>query len=79
MGTESDHEQRIATLEMKVSDLYKALRRGEPTGKTSVSPEVQALLADGNALEALKIHQQQSGLGLGEARAAIEEYQSQGG
>jgi len=66
-------EQRIAELERKVSDLYKFLNRAEPTewGGT-VSDEVRQLVASGDKLRAIKMHVEQTGVDLGEAKHAIE-------
>ena len=66
-------EERIAILERKVSDLYKALQRTEPTdfGKEP-SAEVRNLVASGENLRAIKMYVDQTGATLGEAKEAID-------
>lgn len=74
MGIESEYVQRIAELERKVSDLYKAIGREEPTGSKAISPQVQELIAGNNVVEAIRVHQQETGLGLKEAKQAIDDH-----
>ena len=72
-------EQRIAELERKVSDLYKALGRTEPTDwDVEASDEVRNLVASGDNLKAMQLYVQQTGKSLAEAKAAIERV-AQGG
>ena len=65
---------RVAALEHKVSRLYKHLGMVETTlgPDAEVSPEVQQALAAGNLIGAIKIHREQTGLGLAEAKQEVE-------
>ena len=68
-------ERRLAQLENKVDHLYAALDVAPPpTGQTGLSPRIQELLASGNKLEAIKQYRAETGLGLAEAKEAIEAY-----
>jgi ribosomal protein L7/L12 len=73
MATYTEFMDRIQELEQKVSDLYEALGRPEPNPRPSgsVSAEVQQLVAQGKTLEAIKMHRQQTGADMDEAKAAI--------
>jgi|GEM_PF-4333318 len=74
MGIDSEYIQRIAALERKVSDLYKALDRQEPTGNASLSPEVEQLIAENNVIKAIKLHHEQTGTDLATAKADVDNY-----
>ncbi|MCB0830294.1 MAG: hypothetical protein KDB54_12860 [Solirubrobacterales bacterium] len=76
MGIDSEYIQRIAALERKVSDLYEALGRAEPTGNATVSPEVEQLIAENNVIKAIKVHQEQTGTDLAVAKQDIDNYLS---
>ena len=71
---EQDTLARIAALEHKVSRLYQHLGMVEtPLGAAGdVSPEVQQALATGNLIGAIKIHRDNTGLGLAEAKQEVE-------
>jgi ribosomal protein L7/L12 len=70
---------RIAALEHKVSSLYRHLGIAETQigGDASVSLEVQEALAQGNLLQAIKTHREQTGMGLAEAKQQVETYWAQ--
>jgi ribosomal protein L7/L12 len=65
---------RIAALEHKVSRLYQHLGIMETAlgGDAQVSLEVQEALAGGNLIGAVKIHREQTGKGLAEAKQEVE-------
>lgn len=85
-------EKRMATLERLVQSLYEKLDVEPPEGgpeggwwggsdsddPSSREPaeEVLELLRSGKKLEAIKLHHENTGLGLAEAQAAVERYQS---
>lgn len=74
MSIDSEYIQRIAALERKISDLYQAIGRQEPTGSSSISPEVEQLIAENKVIQAIKLHQEQSGTDLAVAKADIDNY-----
>ena len=74
MGIDSEYIQRIAALERKVTDLYAALDRAEPTGHASISPEVEQLIAENNVIQAIKLHHDQTGTDLATAKADVDAY-----
>jgi len=78
MSLDSEYVQRIAALERKVSDLYKALDRAEPTGNATLSPEVEQLIADNNVIQAIKLHHEQTGTDLATAKADVDAYLNPG-
>ena len=66
-------EERIAILERKVSDLYKAIQRAEPTEfSAEASAEVRNLVASGDNMKAMQLYVQQTGRSLTEAKDEIE-------
>ena len=74
-----EYARRIAALERKVGDIYQALGRAEPTFEgDELSPEAQLLFQQGRKIEAIKLHREQTGLGLAEAKAAVERYEAIG-
>ena len=65
--------QRVSRLERKVSHLYEVADRAEPDfDSSSVSEEVMLLVQQDRIIEAVKLHREQTGLGLAEAEAAID-------
>lgn len=76
-------EQRLAAVERKVLDplpggagVAGAISiDGEPAGVGGdVSAEVLALAQNGKVIQAIKLHREQTGLGLAEAKAVVERY-----
>jgi ribosomal protein L7/L12 len=64
---------RIAELEYKLDHLYRQLGIEEPPPAVQgVSPEVYQALAAGNKIEAIRIHREQTGMGLADAKRAVE-------
>jgi ribosomal protein L7/L12 len=69
---------RIAQLERKMSILFQHLGIAEPGPQgDDVSPEVIEALTAGNTIKAIKIHNEQTGVGLGAAKQAVESYWAQ--
>lgn len=72
-------QQRVADLETKVSHLYAILQRAELNPNAGgVSDEVLLLLQRDQKIEAIKLHREQTGLGLAEAKEAVERYEATG-
>lgn len=71
-----DYEGRIRDLERKVSNLYAIVQRGEPDFDSdgSLSEGVIELVQQNRIIEAVKLHREETGLGLAEAKAAIDEH-----
>ena len=74
--------QRIALLETRLQQVFEHLdiapRESEPPDPIS-DPEIQDLLAKGNEAQAVKRFRELSGLGIKEAKEAIERAQAPGG
>ena len=65
--------ERVSRLERKVSHLYEIAQREEPDfDSTSVSEEVMMLVQQNQTIQAIQLHREQTGLGLAEAKAAID-------
>jgi ribosomal protein L7/L12 len=81
-----NHGQRIATLERKVAELYKRLGQAEPEfggGLTFASdqpasvtagedPRLIELIQGDRKIEAIKLYRELTGVGLAEAKDAVE-------
>ena len=81
-----DHGRRIAELEHKVAELYKRIGQAEPTGfdagfdsgfePASVGaagdPRVTELVQSGQTIEAIKLYRELTGVGLAEAKDAVD-------
>jgi ribosomal protein L7/L12 len=77
MVTEADIlllKSRINELEEKLQFLYRRLNidYAAPTAEPSLAPEIQDALRRGNKIEAIKIYRELTGVGLAEAKDAIE-------
>lgn len=72
MPTEPEVYIRIGQLERKVDRLYEHLGIDPPAPDDSVSDRVRELVRDGNTIEAIRVHRDESGLGLNEAKADID-------
>ncbi len=71
--TEANFGHRIALLEQKISHLYEILQRDEPDFENAgVSDEVLMLVQQDRVIDAIKLHAQQTGCGLAEAKDAID-------
>jgi ribosomal protein L7/L12 len=80
-----DHGRRIAELERKVSELYKRLGQAEPgfgsggfdsfePASTSAAEDPRLIepLQAGNEIQAIKLYRELTGVGLAEAKDAVE-------
>jgi ribosomal protein L7/L12 len=82
-----DHGRRIADLERKVSELYKRIGQLEPDhgggGLTFASdlpasvgaaedPRLIAAIEDGHQIQAVKLYRELTGVGLKEAKDAVD-------
>ncbi len=77
MITETEIQQlrsRVNELEDKLKALYRHLNieYGETGADPLLNPAVQAALRSGNKIEAIKLYRELTGLGLAEAKDAIE-------
>jgi large subunit ribosomal protein L7/L12 len=78
-----DHGRRIAALESKVAELYKRLGQAEPASGfgggfgdplpgADEDPRVIELLQAGQKIQAIKLYCELTGVGLKEAKDAVE-------
>lgn len=68
---------RVIRLEGQVNFLYKKLNlEFEPEPQTDDDPKIIEYIKKGQILDAIKIHRQNTGSGLAEAKAAVEEIQA---
>ena len=77
MVTEADIlllKSRINELEEKLQFLYRRLNIEylDPNADPAFAPQVQEALRRGNKIEAIKIYRELTGVGLAEAKDAIE-------
>ena len=77
MITEADLQllrSRINELEDKLKLVYRHLNieYGDSAHDPMLSPQLQAALRSGNKIEAIKIYRELTGVGLAEAKEAIE-------
>ena len=77
MVTETDIlllKSRINELEDRLKFLYRRLNIEyvDPNSDPALSPQVQDALRRGNKIEAIKIYRELTGVGLAEAKQAIE-------
>lgn len=75
--TERELYRRVARLEYLVQSLYNQLNVSMPTTDAmetggGLSPAVQQELAAGNTIGAIKQYREETGVGLAEAKAAID-------
>jgi ribosomal protein L7/L12 len=74
-----DELQRLRKLEAEVAYLYRHLgldpAHAEPTASGELAPDVVQLLNGGRKIEAIKVHRERTGLGLAEAKDAVEEFE----
>lgn len=81
MVTETDImllKSRISELEDKLQFLYRKLNIDyiDPNSDPALAPQVQEALRRGNKIEAIKIYRELTGVGLAEAKQAIERAES---
>ena len=65
---------RVNELEDRLNFLYRRLNieYADPNSDPVLSPQVQEALRGGNKIEAIKIYRELTGVGLAEAKQAIE-------
>jgi hypothetical protein len=63
---------RLSQLERMVDHLYAHLGIDPPPLGTSVSDRVRQLVADGNAIEAIRVHRSETGKDLSDAKRDID-------
>lgn len=74
MSTDPETLLRISQLEKKVTELYKVLGRAEPDfAEGEVSNEVRTLIITGKLMDAMKLHRDQTGCDLADAKATVEQ------
>ena len=78
MITETEVQQlrsRINELEDRLKVLYRHLNldyNSDPGSDPSLNPKIQDALGKGNLIEAIKVYRELTGVGLAEAKAAVE-------
>ena len=78
MSTDSDLINRVATLERKVAFLLKRMGIDEnAVGVVPQDDEIARLVMQGKTIEAIKAYRQKNGVGLAEAKAAIDQLRIQ--
>lgn len=80
MVTEADIQllkSRINELEDRLNFLYRRLNieYADPGANPLFPPEIQEALRRGNKIEAIKIYRELTGVGLAEAKQAIERFE----
>lgn len=78
MPTEAEFQllqSRVRELEDRLEYLYKRLNISDADPDTDPirSPEIQAALRRGNKIEAIRIYRELTGVGLAEAKRAIDQ------
>jgi ribosomal protein L7/L12 len=65
---------RVNELEDRLTFLYRRLNieYADPNSNPALSPQIQDALRRGNKIEAIKIYRELTGVGLAEAKQAIE-------
>jgi large subunit ribosomal protein L7/L12 len=74
-----DQYQRMRMLETQVAYLYRHLgldpADAVPIASGELTPEVVQLLNSGNKIQAIKAHRERTGVGLAEAKDAIDAFE----
>jgi ribosomal protein L7/L12 len=71
--SDNDLESRLAELERRVDHLYARLQLAPlPSGDTGLSVQVLELIQQGKEIEAIKQYRLETGVGLAEAKQAID-------
>jgi ribosomal protein L7/L12 len=78
MVTEAEMQllrSRINELEDRLNFLYRRLNieYADPNSNPSLSPQIQEALRRGNKIEAIKIYRELTGVGLAQAKQAIDQ------
>lgn len=84
MPTEAEFlllQSRVRELEDKLQFLYRNLNIDymDPNTDPIRSPQIQDALRRGNKIEAIKIYREMTGVGLAEAKQAVEAYEARFG
>jgi ribosomal protein L7/L12 len=71
-------KSRINELEDRLNFLYRRLNieYADPNSDPLFSPQMQEALRRGNKIEAIKIYRELTGVGLAEAKQAVERFES---
>jgi ribosomal protein L7/L12 len=71
-------KSRINELEDRLNFLYRRLNieYADPNSDPTLSPQIQDALRRGNKIEAIKIYRELTGVGLAEAKQAIDRLES---
>ena len=66
---------RVSELEDRLNFLYRRLNieYADPDSNPALSPQIQDALRRGNKIEAIKIYRELTGVGLAEAKQAIDQ------
>ena len=78
MITETEIQQlrsRVNELEDRLRFLYRRLNieYADPTRDPVLSPQIQTAIRSGNKIEAIKLYREMTGVGLAEAKQAIDQ------
>jgi hypothetical protein len=84
MPTEAEFlllQSRVRELEDRLEFLYRSLNIDftDPNTDPIGSPQIQEALRRGNKIEAIKIYRELTGVGLAEAKQAVEAFESRMG
>jgi len=75
-----DELQRLRTLEMQVAHLYRHLgldpRDAVPVASGALDADVVELINSGQTIHAIKLLRSRTGMGLAEAKDAVEQFES---
>lgn len=78
MSTDPELMSRIIKLEQKVSLILRQLGIDEEAvSEAPPDDEIARLLIKGNLIEAIKVYRQRTGVGLAEAKTAVEQMKAQ--
>jgi ribosomal protein L7/L12 len=78
MSTDPELISRIIQLEHKVSLILRQLGVDEEAvSEAPPDDEIARLLTKGNLIEAIKVYRQRTGVGLAEAKLAVEQMKAQ--
>ena len=71
-------KSRLSELEEKLQFLYRRLNMdyADPNADPALSPQIQDALRRGNKIEAIKIYRELTGVGLAEAKQAVDGMQA---
>jgi len=77
MPTEAEFlllQSRVRELEDKLEFLYRRLNidYNDPNSDPALSPQIREALRRGNKIEAIKLYREMTGVGLAEAKQAID-------